>query len=455
MDVSRILTAVFLVVGCLASSMAGAASPKLETEAYVREPMPPGIQVIDTELEGPVFANAQGHTLYMWPSQIQRNSSVGEAAGKAECYDVHYRETAGIRIPYPAGLELPNADHRPTCVEHFPPVYAAADAKPVGNFTILNRTDGTKQWAYKEYALYTSHLDSIPGQTNGGMHRPGRDPVSAGARRIPAKPSPQVPPKFDVAIMVQGRILVTDTAYSIYSYDKDTATKSNCYDACLLDWEPMLAPDTAIATGEWTLVQRTGGRMQWAFRGKPLYRYLQDTKERSYDGSDIPGWHNVFVKHAPPAPPGFHAVDADGGEVLADPQGKTIYFYSCNEDTPDTLNCDDVNSPQVYRFAICGAGDPQRCLKMFPYVIADKNAKATSTAWTVKDIDPNTGHYVAAGTLGSLHIWAYRDRPVYTYAGDHAPGDIFADNWGTAFGHVNGYTAFWLRDIFYGNGQLD
>jgi predicted lipoprotein with Yx(FWY)xxD motif len=418
--------------------------------------MPPGFQVINTELEGPVFADAAGHTLYTWPSQTQRNSNVGEVAGKPECYDIHYRVTAGITIPYPAGLELPNADHRPTCVQDWPPVLAASEAKPVGNFTILDRTDGTKQWAYKEFALYTSHLDHEPGETYGGSRRPlGKDSVSSGAKRIPAKPAPAVPPKFAVDTKFLGRILVTDTGYSVYSFDRDTPTKSNCTGSCVVDWDPMLAPDTAVARGEWTILVRPGGNKQWAFRGKPLYRYLKDSKEQAYDGSDVPGWHNVFMQRTPHPPQGFQVVDTDGGQVLADAQGRTIYFYSCSEDTPDTLFCDAPDSAQEYRWAVCGAGDPARCLQTFPYVIADKGAKSDSIAWSIRDIDPKTGRYVAAGTPGSLHIWAFRGRPIYTFARDHAPGDIRADVWGTAFGHQNGFSAFWVRDIFYGNYSQD
>ncbi len=151
----RILTAVVSIVGCVAVyGFAGAAAPKKEAEDYIRGPMPPGIQVINTELEGAVFADAQGRTLYTWPAQQQRNGNLGEVAGKPTCNDVKYRETVGMTIPYPAGMELPEVDTRPTCVQHWPPLLADANATPVGDFTILERTDGAKQWAYKEYALY-------------------------------------------------------------------------------------------------------------------------------------------------------------------------------------------------------------------------------------------------------------------------------------------------------------
>ena len=52
----------------------------------------------------------------------------------------------------------------------------------------------------------------------------------------------------------------------------------------------------------------------------------------------------------------------------------------------------------------------------------------------------------AAGAPGSLHVWAYRDRPVYHCGRDKKPGDIDCDTWGEFNGSRNGFKAFWLRD---------
>lgn len=444
--------AVFLFTGwTVMHSPAVAAGNKADTEDYVREAMPPGFRVVNTELEGPVFADAQGRTLYRWPAQGTRNGVAGETANKPGCYDVPYFETAGLGSPYPAGVELPDADNRPTCTQHWPPLLAADGAKPVGNWTILDRTDGTKQWAYKEYALYTSHLDARPGETNGGsIHRKGRD--RGGVAREPVGPASAVPAQFDVISKALGRLLVTGEGFSVYAYDKDTPTKSNCNNTCLDTWAPVLASDSAVARGEWSVIQRLGGDKQWAYRGMPLYTYRPDTVTRSYEGGDVPEWHNVFTQRAPRPPKDFQVADTYGGQVLADPAGKTIYIYACAEDTPDTLMCDAPDSPQVYRWAMCGRGDPERCLKTFPYVIADKDARSDSLAWSVRDIDPKSGRYVAAGAPGSLHVWAYRGRPIYTFAGDRQLGDIEADGWGQNHGQSNGFTAFWVRDAFRGNG---
>src|SRR5262249_31231646 len=126
------------------------------------------------------------------------------------------------------------------------------------------------------------------------------------------------------------------------------------------------------------------------------------------------------------------------------------YLYDCVEDTWDSLFCDSPDAVQDYRWAICGGGDPAKCVQNFPYVIADKNAKSDSMSWSTLDIDPKTGH-LATGP-GTLHVWAFRGRPIYTFYRDHDVDDLFGDGWGQDHGQHNGYRAFWIRDLFIGNG---
>jgi predicted lipoprotein with Yx(FWY)xxD motif len=53
------------------------------------------------------------------------------------------------------------------CAQSWPPLAAAADAKPVGDFTIITRDDGSLQWAYKDKPLYFWKGDKQPGDTTG------------------------------------------------------------------------------------------------------------------------------------------------------------------------------------------------------------------------------------------------------------------------------------------------
>ena len=53
------------------------------------------------------------------------------------------------------------------CAKNWPPLAAAADAKPMGDWTVITRADGTKQWAYKGMPLYTWSKDAKPGDATG------------------------------------------------------------------------------------------------------------------------------------------------------------------------------------------------------------------------------------------------------------------------------------------------
>ncbi len=415
-------------------------------EDYVRAPLPPGFQVVNTELEGPVFADAQGRTLYKWPKKQMRNGDAGEVEEKPTCDNHIYRETGGYMSPYPAGLELPEVESRPSCVDVWPPVLASADAKPIGKWKIVTRLDGRKQWAYGGWSLYTSIMDKKPGDVLGGsaMFHHGE----SAAQRHPVGPEPNVPPQFEINTTMFGRLAVLHEGWSIYTYEGDGRNKSNCAGACLDGWAPIIAAEYARPVGEWTTFERALGVRQWAFRGMPVYRHLTDPKINSLDGGDIPRWHNVYTQMAPEPPKGFTLKDTAVGVVLGDSDGRTVYQYVCDDDAPDQLACDHPNAPQAYRFAICGGGDPDRCVKTFPYMIAPVGAKSGNTIWGTMYIDPKTGKKADADKPGALNVWAFRGRPVYTYVVDKKTYEMNAQDWGEFNGQRNGFRALVYRLVF-------
>ncbi|MCA0202134.1 MAG: hypothetical protein LCH56_15105, partial [Proteobacteria bacterium] len=359
------------------------------------------------------------------------------------------RVSSGLMSPYPAGLIMPDVESRPSCQAVWPPVLAQANAREIGKWSVIERRDGAKQWAYDGYPLYTSVLDVRPGDVLGGSNRKiggGDEP----AIRKPVAPRSNVPPAFAVRQMGSGRMIVMQNGYSVYSWDGDGSNASNCMKDCLTKWTPVLAGRAAQPNGEWTVFERSQGVRQWAFRGRPLYTYNDDPKLRSQIGSDEPGWHNVYMMHAPAVPVGFTERDSHAGIVLADAHGQTIYLYSCGDDALDQLACDHPSTPQQFRLAVCGGGDAARCLKTWRYVPANADARPPNRIWTTIDIDPMTGRIAVQGQVGVMHVWAYRGRPVYTYFNDK-PGDVNGDALGEFYGTRNGFKAFWLRDDFYNN----
>ncbi len=444
---SGIVISALLCVSAAVADVTGA-QYSVAVEEYVAVPMPPGFRVESTELDGPVFADASGHTLYEWPSHKLRNGYSGETQGNPACYDEVSTVTAGLMSPYPPGILLPDLESRPSCTDLWPPVLASDDTAAIGKWTIVDRKDGTRQWAYDEQPLYTSVLDSDAGDVLGGTTRKygGDSP----ANRVPVGPPPRIPPGFAVKTTTVGRLLTTDKNYSVYAFGQDTPDQSNCDAQCARTWIPVAAPALARAQGEWTIIERSPGVRQWAFRQQPLYTYVLDGRSWSLEGSDVSGWSNVYTQQAPPVPESFTVQNTLVGQVLADSRGMTIYTYVCGDDSIDQLSCDHPNDTQVYRVAMCGGGEPHKCLQNWPYVQAEAGTSSNSRAWSVMNIDPNTGHRATTEQADVLSVWAYRDRPVYTYGGDTRPGDVDGAGTGEWRAQRNGLKAFWLRDDYMG-----
>lgn len=87
-----------------------------------------------------VLTDARGMSLYWWNNDVP-------GSGKSVCTGA--------------------------CSQSWPPMVAKADAKPAGDFSIITRDDGVKQWAYKGHPLYLWVNDLKPGDKTGDGFRHG------------------------------------------------------------------------------------------------------------------------------------------------------------------------------------------------------------------------------------------------------------------------------------------
>nr|WP_157263803.1 hypothetical protein [Azohydromonas aeria] len=53
------------------------------------------------------------------------------------------------------------------CATNWPPLVAAADARAQGDWSVVTRDDGSRQWAYKGKPLYYWAKDAKPGDRTG------------------------------------------------------------------------------------------------------------------------------------------------------------------------------------------------------------------------------------------------------------------------------------------------
>lgn len=84
-------------------------------------------------------------------------------------------DTADGVLVNSAGMTLYTFDKDPQgksvcngqCAANWPPLTAAADAKPEGEYSLVTRDDGSKQWAYQGKPLYLWVKDQKPGDKTG------------------------------------------------------------------------------------------------------------------------------------------------------------------------------------------------------------------------------------------------------------------------------------------------
>ena len=95
--------------------------------------------------------------------------------------------------------------------------------------------------------------------------------------------------------------ILTDTkGMSLYTFDKDTAGISNCYDGCEVKWPVYHADLTTLPKEvkgkDFSTITRKNGAMQTTYKGKPLYYFFKDTKPNQTNGNGAKGvWHLVEI----------------------------------------------------------------------------------------------------------------------------------------------------------------
>ena len=95
-------------------------------------------------------------------------------AGSAFAQGAPAKKTAGMMTDN-AGMTLYTFDKdaggksacNGPCAGNWPPLMAGGDAKASGDWSIIARDDGSKQWAYKGKPLYLWSKDQKPGDMTG------------------------------------------------------------------------------------------------------------------------------------------------------------------------------------------------------------------------------------------------------------------------------------------------
>lgn len=264
------------------------------------------------------------------------------------------------------------------------PLRAGAAAKIGDDWATVARGDDTQQWTFRGKPLYTYVRDTAPGDMYGDE--------LAQKWYVALRPRP-VPPGFGINKSPRGQLLVDPRRMSLYVNAADPAA---CDGACTQTWKPVEAWWTAVtSTPEWSVVMRRDGTRQWAFKGKPLYRYAADYNPGETSGDQIEGWSLVVLEPPPPVPAWVTYQKSDGGELLADAEGRTLY------------------AQDLSRIRLFGLG---MALPMeTPHLWKPVLAKASDTA---------VGQWSIIQTPSGDRHWAFKGMALFTNVRDAEPGEL-------------------------------
>lgn len=247
-----ILISALLVAGCTQSN-GGQQTPQPTSVQPTSVQQSDTVRIATTQL-GKVLVDEKGMTLYYFSRDIPAN-------GTSSCYG--------------------------SCAALWPifNVNNIVVSEPLssGDFSMITRSDGTKQIAYKGWPLYYYQNDAKPGDVNG-----------EGILQVwfVAKP--------DYSVMIEqkgplGSYITDSSGRTLYYFLKDTTGTSVCTGSCIATWpafsaDPLILP-TLLNNSDFAAVSRTDGVKQIAYMGRPLYYYVNDKKPGDTTGQ---GFNNLW-----------------------------------------------------------------------------------------------------------------------------------------------------------------
>jgi predicted lipoprotein with Yx(FWY)xxD motif len=164
------------------------------------------------------------------------------------------------------------------------------------------------------------------------------------------------------------------------------------------------APAIAQRSAQLTVLDRADGVSQWAYLGRPLFRFEDDTKPLDVYGIGVdPNFEVALVRrHFRPADVEIRRV-VPWGDILTTTQGATLY----QRDRVSTTNREDHGSPALGR-SLGTATCVDSCTQTWHPLVAPADALAS-------------GHWDIALRSEGTRQWVYKGFALYTYSSD-APG---------------------------------
>ncbi|MEQ9447587.1 MAG: hypothetical protein RLN70_01615 [Rhodospirillaceae bacterium] len=304
------------------------------------------------------------------------------------------------------------------CAEKWFPLPARADAQPVGEWSVIDRRDGIRQWAFNDRPLYTYVEDAGADEGGGGMYfrssQPKGHDVDGVWHVFEIQPEEwlRVPQGVTVEeiLTAPGQVYATDQRMPLYTFsgspDADQAFRA--------DWTPFTAYQLALPVGDFTVIARNDGIHQWALNGRPLYTYDGDVEYGDSNGKGLSDQFDLawVMKYYMPDEVGIRKDQKRGGVLVEASTGKSLYARDrafADMQGGHHARGGTRGNPSTGK-SLGTSGCDAECEMTWLPLIAPENAKP-SGYWTVVDREDGRKQ------------WAYQGYVMYTYANE-GPGVV-------------------------------
>ncbi|MGH7157141.1 MAG: COG4315 family predicted lipoprotein [Candidatus Saccharimonadales bacterium] len=120
--------------------------------------------------------------------------------------------------------------------------------------------------------------------TNNTYSNSGNTQINPPASSTSNTPSKIVQTKSDPKV---GQYLADSNGKTLYTYGADTTGVSNCTGSCLTDWPIYKATATTNLPNNVTVITRSDGTKQYAYKGMSLYYFTGDTAAGQITGNGV------------------------------------------------------------------------------------------------------------------------------------------------------------------------
>jgi predicted lipoprotein with Yx(FWY)xxD motif len=184
-----------------------------------------------------------------------------------------------------------------------------------------------------------------------------------------------------------------------------------CVDECRAAWLPVLASSRARSAGDWELIASASATRQWSFKGNPLFVSKASVDAPDYERCHV-GAARERTRPGEPSRAPWCVVLYEPAAELALPSGIAV------REIPN-VSAQGLVDGEGMTLYVLDSGATRRA-EACPFSTCNDAWKPLAAA----ELARRVGQFAIVERSDRTRQWTYQGRPLYTFSGDTAAGDV-------------------------------